>query len=439
MNDIKPVVFYVPGLYSSTLRPSEGLGCLNDNQWNPPRSLTATLARGNKGHQSLKLPITWSIQTRDDNDDGVDYYVQDKDDVQADDCLYFVQGKLLNTLDTLHKNGMIELHKIVWDWRRSFEEAEQHISETIESIINMSSSFGTNNDNDSKNNNKNNNNYYSKAIVVTHSTGALLTWPTICRHPEYFSCWVNAAGCLLKGSNMFLAEFQHGYSLYSGIIRMLSKEAFFTFAGLYSYFPTKGEEGYGGMGDSDWVDADGKTFRTDIDIYKVETWEEYKLGIFEWKKGQVTEEERSHIQHCLDAAKRFRETHLVKKEKEKKKGTISPHDASFLDKDLEAYGHLKIICYGTDKLQAHSAYQVDVTEKTLDVSSSKLTTSGDGTLFSSNWKTVPGGLEREIVMAEEGSNHVSLVNDAKLQTLLLDCFFADDEMNKASAKTLLKL
>ena len=111
MNDTNmPVVFYVPGLYSSTLRPSDGgAGCLSDNQWNLPRSLMASLCKGNNGHKGLKLPITWSQQQ--DTKNGT-IYVQDKDNVLADDCLYFIQDKLLNFLDTLHKNGMIELHKI---------------------------------------------------------------------------------------------------------------------------------------------------------------------------------------------------------------------------------------------------------------------------------------------------------------------------------------
>jgi len=110
-----------------------------------------------------------------------------------------------------------------------------------------------------------------------------------------------------------------------------------------------------------------------------------------------------------------------------------------LDRDIGEYDHLKIVCYGTDKLTAHSAYQVDMDAKTVDVSESKLRAPGDGTLFASNWKTVPGGLKCEIIMAEEGSDHVTLVNDKKVQSLMVDSFFVDDEVKKASAKALLKL
>lgn len=376
---------------------------MSDKQWNPPKSLASTLLRGNNGHAGLRLPITWS---QDEN--GV--YTQDKDDLEAHDCIYFVQDKLLHTLDTLYQHGLIEFYKICWDWRRSFQEAVDYVEATIKSICKDG----------------------QKAIVVSHSTGALVTWPTIDRHPEYFVGWINVAGCLLNGTNTFLKDFRYGYSLYGGVLRMVAKETFFTFAGLYSYFPTEGEE-FGGVGESDYVDANGKYYKhKDIDIYKVETWEQFKLGIYGWKKGAVTLQEREHIQHSLDAAKRLRETILVK-------GGKNPHDPSFLEKDISEYSHLKIVCYGADKLQAHSAYQVDIDNNTMDVSASKLTAPGDGTLFNTNWQTVPGGLKRDVVLAEDGSDHVSLVNDAKLQALLVDNFFADDQAKKASARALLKL
>ena len=383
-------------MYSSNLRSTAG-GCLRD-RWNPPRSLLLTLSKLNNGHNGLKLPITWSK-----NNHGV--YVQDKDDVEAAECLQFVQSGLLTFLDTLHINGLIELHKIVWDWRRSFEETEQEIAKKIETICSSS----------------------RQATILTHSTGALLAWPTISRHPEFFSCWINAAGCLLKGNNLFLSDFDRGYMM--GSLRMLSKEAFFTFPGLYSYFAILGEE-FGGTGESDLIDSDGKYYTPqEIDIHKVSTWEEFKLGIFGWKS-QVTAQEREHLQHCLDTAKRFRQKTVLK--------GGNPHDSSFLDKDRNAYNHLKIVCYGTDKLKSHSAFEIDINNKTIDTSVSKLQASGDGTLFATNWQQVPGGLKREIVMAEDGSNHVSLVNDKKLRGVLLDNFFAGDELKRASAESLLK-
>ena len=400
MVDTKPLVLFVPGLYSSTLEPAGGsLGCLRE-KWNPPSSLLLSFLKANGGHAGLKLPITWSK-----NEEGI--FVQDEDDIEAVDCLSFVQDKLLHFLETLHKNDLIELHKVVWDWRRSFEEAESKVASKIESICSKDS---------------------RKATVLSHSTGAMLTWPTISRNPEWFSSWVNAAGCLLEGSNLFLADYDHGWSM--SFVQMLSKEDYFSFAGLCSYFPVKGEL-CGGAGETNYIAPDGSYYsQDDFDIYDVATWEEFKIGIFAWKKGGVTAEEREHLKHSLATAKRFRQTNLLKEG--------NPRDPKFLHKDPSAYDHLKIICYGTDKEQTHSAYELNMEDKSMDVSKSKVTSNGDGTLFTSNWQTVPGGLKGDIVMAEEGSNHVSLVNDKRLHDVLLDTFFDGDELKKASATSLLK-
>ena len=122
MVDSKPLVIFVPGLYSSTLHStssSRGLtGCFRD-KWNPPKSvLFPSLVKGNNGHPNLALPITWTK-----NKDGI--YVQDQDEFEVHGCLVSVQDKLLKFLETLHTNGLIELHKVLWDWRRSFEEADR--------------------------------------------------------------------------------------------------------------------------------------------------------------------------------------------------------------------------------------------------------------------------------------------------------------------------
>lgn len=398
MVDAKPLVIFVPGLYSSTLEPASGgtgqgglVGWLRD-KWKLPTSLLLSLFKGNGGHSGLKLPITWTK-----NEEGI--YVQDSDDIEAVGCLEFVQDRLLHFLETLNQNGRIDFHKAVWDWRRSFEEAESAVTAKIESVC----------ANDDR-----------KAIILSHSTGAMLAWPTLSRNPEWFSTWINAAGCLLVGSNLFLADFDHGWG--KSWIKILSEETYFTCAGLYSYFPTKGEV-IGGEGESYFVAPDGSYYAyDDVDPYDIATWEKFKFGIFAWKKGEVTDQEKEHLKHCLDTAKRFRLTNLVR--------GGNPRDPSFLHKDPSAYEHLKIVCYGTDKLDTHAAYETNMEEKTIDVSMSKVTAKGDSTLFTENWQTVPGGLKREIVMAEDGSDHVSLVNDEKLQGVLREAFFAGDEFRR---------
>ena len=398
MSDTTPLVIYVPGLYSCTLKPTGSVKCLRD-RWDPPKSILLSLLKGNTGHSGLALPIIW---TKDEEGN----CVQQKDDIEAGDCLSFVQDKLLNFLDTLNNNGLIDLHKVTWDWRRSFFESENHIRSTIESICD---------------------NNIRQSIIITHSTGAMLTWPTISKHPEWFSSWINAAGCLLCGSNTFLDSLTNGW--YHSYLKMLSKQVCFTLPILYSYFPVKGEI-WGGVGESDIVLPDGSYLSwSDFDIHDITTWEKFKIGIFRWKEREVTIEERNHLQNCLDIGKKVRETFFLRNGK--------PHDPSFLDKDISAYNHLKIICYGSSSHDVHSAYEINEDDETMDVSKSKRTTKGDGTLFTKNWQTIPGGLQPEIIMAEEGSDHVSLVNDKKLHDILLKLFFADDELKKASAISLL--
>jgi hypothetical protein len=76
---------------------------------------------------------------------------------------------------------------------------------------------------------------------------------------------------------------------------------------------------------------------------------------------------------------------------------------------------------------------------TMDVRESKCTTSGDGTLYAENWMNVPGGLNVEIVMAQEESTHVTLIEDDKLHRLMVETFFQSDELSKVSASKLLGL
>lgn len=364
----------------------------------------------NCGHSGLQLPITWSKKNDDTGTAGGNNYVQDSDNIAADGCLEFVQDKLLHFLDTLHDNGLIELHKIVWDWRRSFEEAEHTITTTIESVCT-----------------KNYDSNGRKSIILSHSTGAMLVWPTISRNPEWFQTWINAAGCLLIPSSIFLAEFVHGWSM--GFPKLLSEDVFFTCPGLYSYFPTTGEKNGGGAGGY-FISPDGTYHpHDDIDLHDIAVWEQYKFGIFALKQ-TITDEEREHLTHCLDTAKRFRETNLVR--------GGNKHDPSFLHKDPSAYNHLHIVCYGQDKNDTHLAYELNKEEKTLDITESKVKTKGDGTLMIEQWQTIPGGLKRDIVIAEEGSNHVSLVNDKRLQGVLLEAFYKGDDLKKKEATSLLQ-
>ena len=399
--DAPPPLVILPGLYSSVLGKKQAR--FAPNEWKIPTTLLFSLVTGNRGHRNLALPITWK-KDEHGND------VQDEDDIEATDCLPYVQAKLLTLLDILNEKGLIELHKIPWDWRRSLEETEMKISAQLESICA-------------------NDVHHRKATLLTHSTGCKLAWPTVSRNPHYFSSWINCAGCILA-SNVFLQEFQQGWKL--GRVSLLGKETAFTLGSLYCYFRVAKNEGWVGAGDSEFITPDGKFLtHEDIDAYNIEDWKKFKLGVFGWENKEVTLEESMHVEKSLAAGKRFREKYYVRGGK--------PMDSSaFLARLRSEYDHLKIVCYGSASHQTHSAFEVNLENNTVDVTESKLTALGDGTLFEKNWQAVPGGLDLDIVMAEEGSTHVSLVNDKKLANLLVDTFFSKDEVSKASALAVVK-
>ncbi|CAJ1940420.1 unnamed protein product [Cylindrotheca closterium] len=405
----KPLVIYVPGLYGSKLVPLEGG---RKRKWNPPVSGIVSALHGKPGHKDLALPVSW-----DTNEDGD--YVQDEDDIYAYDCVKGVQGKMLTFLEGLDQNGLIELHKVVWDWRRTFEETEKLVAEEIASICKEDD---------------------RKATLITHGCGAMITWPTISSNPEWFSTWVNAAGWTLYGSTKHLKELNLGLThellqviAKKPILKALSEEAIYSFAGLYSFLPVRGEAVLEGQSETGLVKSDG-TFCSfsDIDLHNVFTWEQYSLGIFAWKKEEVTLEEKAHIQYCLDAAKRFRTKHFVRS------GNRDPSDPSYLDKDASAYEHLKIVCYGNDQIATHNAFEVNKDEKVISVAKSKVTSAGDKSLPTGSWQTIPGGLEREIIESEKRSTHMSMINDKKLRYVVMDALFVEDSGSRTQCQQILK-
>lgn len=101
MEDPRPLVIYVPGLYASKLVPLEGG---RKRKWNPPVSLIVSALNGKFAHSDLALPIAW-----DTNEEGD--YVQEEDDIYAYDCVKAVQGQMLTFLEALDQNSLIELRK----------------------------------------------------------------------------------------------------------------------------------------------------------------------------------------------------------------------------------------------------------------------------------------------------------------------------------------
>jgi len=105
----------------------------------------------------------------------------------------------------------------------------------------------------------------------------------------------------------------------------------------------------------------------------------------------------------------------------------SDDDESFLDNEKQAYDHLEIICYGSDAFDTHTTYEVDLENNIVDSTKSKFVSKGDGTLYNKTWKHTFGGLEKKIVHAEEGSNHMAMCNDLKLKEIMMELFFPNSE------------
>ena len=122
-----------------------------------------------------------------------------------------LHGATMSFLQSLDEKGIIDFHSIRWDWRRTFEESEQYISSELEKICSQAAS--------------------KKVVLMTHSTGAVVSWPTINQHPEWFDTWINVAGAV-AGTSVLLKDFQHHWN--DPGIESLNMDSFVSF--LMSHF-----------------------------------------------------------------------------------------------------------------------------------------------------------------------------------------------------------
>ena len=433
----KPIVIYVPGLYASRLtrgRHKSSSWSDEEHVWDPPTSVLRSLFSNKRAHSNLALPITWSPKEEDEDDDDDDSnqndcngqkgrrYLQDEDDIYASDCLYYPQAKLLDFFHALNDHDLIELHKIPWDWRRGLEEAEAYVNAQITSICQTAQQLQQQLQQQQQQN----------VILVTHSTGAMLSWPCLNQNPQWFKTWISVGGCIAAGSNILLEDICQGWNAPgAGFIKLIAKETFFTFPTMFGYHIVPGET-FRGQGDSDFVAVSENGVLTYlkedvIDYYNINDWEKYNLGIFGWKgKENVTTEERQHLEHTFAGVKRFRQKHFVRNRND--------GEDAFLDNPRNDYDRVRIVCYGSESQQTHSAYLVNLKTNSVDVSKSYLMAPGDGTLWKTCWSAIPGNLKVEIVPAQPGSTHSSMLNDDKLLNLLMkECFPNKGKLSKATA------
>ena len=78
-----------------------------------------------------------------------------------------------------------------------------------------------------------------KIIVMTHSTSGMLVWPSINRHPDWFSNWISVAGT--HGPGLVLSkDLRNGW--FNGNMCILSPETLFTFPSMCGFFPVYDED-----------------------------------------------------------------------------------------------------------------------------------------------------------------------------------------------------
>jgi len=397
-NDCKEpvVVIYVHGLYGSVLVNNK----TGRVEYNLPTSLLrSAIFHGNRGH-NVALPTTWSKSSTDNNNT---VPVQDKDNLIPTVPLRYTHTGLLDCLESLRDSGSIELHTPVWDWRRAFEETEPKLANDIDAILDRHPR--------------------RRAVLITHSTGALVSWPSLNRRPGDFSAWVNIAGAI-GGSNALVKELRNGWGAPGAeFLRLFSAMTMCTFPSHFGFFVSHNDgERFGGPTgkETDFFVVDKETgdnvFLTskDIDLHNYEDWKKFRLGMYGWKgKDRITDEDISHLRHSLEAARRFRSKHYAI-------DGVSPDSDAYLLHDRSEYSHLRIINYGSDKSQTHLAYEVDIASKTVDVTKSGLTAPGDSTILSADWRYIPGNLKTETILSEKDSLHIPMCGDEGLLDLIGD-------------------
>jgi hypothetical protein len=385
----RPIFIFVHGFWGSTL---EAEAPRSKRLWFP--SLASLLL--SRDRTNLASPITWSKTC---SETGIP--LQDKGAIQASE-VFFTYGKLIKFMDRVESDSPTEVHRFVWDWRRTFEESSARL-ETFLTSLNLGGD--------------------RKVVLVSHSTGSTITWPVLNRHPLWFNTWVTVGGAL-GSSNLTLGMLENGWR--AGPLTLLDPETMFTHASMYCF--------YCDIAGGEVTDCpDGVHYHVkskeevDIDLFDIDQWEKRNMGLYAVRKKQgtsVSPAERQHLENCLLAAKRFRNENFVRRSGVK--SLTDTTDPRFLAEPLGSYDHLRIICYGSDDHSTHKGFGFDDESgviNTLEISHH----SGDGTVRSDGWKFIRGGLKHEVI--QTSSQHVGLCDDESLHTLICQLLGIDDALS----------
>jgi pimeloyl-ACP methyl ester carboxylesterase len=222
----------------------------------------------------LSLPLQWNGA------------VQQRDDLVAQTPLRKVAWQAIYApfLDWVSASGRA-FRPFAYDWRRDNLENTAEFIKFLENVSRESDG--------------------GKIQVVAHSMGGLITFAALNRRPDLFHS-VLFAGVPFGHSISFLGDMHVGTA--TGLNpRILSPLVLFTFASIYSLFPTNER-------DSGLVEENSKGISHDW--YSADDWERNRLGLFgNLEPALVAEEQRAHLRHALDRAREFRQL-LVRKEEE---------------------------------------------------------------------------------------------------------------------------
>lgn len=362
----RKVLVFVHGMYGSNLSNASGR-----QVWISPYTILKSLWTGNRGHTETALPLTWSGTK------------QDADDLVADSIMTLTCQPWQTFTSSI--SDRVDVLDFLWDWRRPVEETSVIFLKWIQQQ-------GLDKE--------------RRALVVSYSTGSLLAWIAINKHPDLFEGWVSVGGAV-GGGNFMIHDHGHGWKL--GPIRLFSAETSFSFTGTYSFFPNEGEPGCKNV----FTDLNTKQDAW-VDMFDPDEWKRNEIGIYAHAKQQgreVTEQEETHLQNALAASKRFRLEHFYRE------GATSFDDDRFLLHPKDKYSHLSIVMFGSEAFgTTHKGWWYDGDRIRMD--KGPVAGVGDGTVMKWAWNLVPGGLPFKTVTTD--TVHIQLLTDDKLIHLVAD-------------------
>jgi len=345
-----PLVIFVPGLFGSALTDSAGM-----IRWGTHSVSLRALFCGCNSGAALRLPLDWPSERQ--APDGLEVaglvplgYTQLKQWAQASRADVYFWG---------------------WDWRRSIQEA----AEAFELFCGDKLSEGR------------------KCVLVTHSTGAIVAWPTFNTHPHLFTHWVSVAGAHGSGCNGMLNLLHEGWKI--GRWNILTTRTLWSFPLLHIFWPiSDGEDGVEQC--THLVDINGQDLY--FDMHDVANWRQHKLGPYSSGK-QLAAKKEQHLHRCLATAKQYRLQHLA---------------SSQLQHPVDQYP--PVTCYGSRDHDTTSKLQLQTDETGAVKLASYATVPGDGTIGEADWSKRLGGLPMRIVYTS--STHQAMCDDAELHTLI---------------------